>query len=105
MPLDSHINDPAAIKDLELALLKSGQGLVRNIATLLYHVFFDHINERTSTATGAEVSRAGGASSFFCRSYEPFSTVAAVAKLVDLLATPFSGDLMEAVTAFERRVT
>ena len=31
--------------------------------------------------------------------------VTAVAKLVDLQATPFSGDLMEAVTHFERRVT
>ena len=67
--------------------------------------FFDHINERTSTAAGAQGSRAGGASSFFCRSYEPLSSVAAVAKLVDVLAIPFSGDLVEAVTAFERRVT
>ena len=37
--------------------------------------------------------------------YEPVSTVTTVSKLVDLLATTFSGDLMDSLTAdFERRV-
>ena len=39
------------------------------------------------------------------RRYEPLSTVTAVAKLVDLLATSFGGDFKDVVTDFERRVT
>ena len=49
--LESHRNDPTSINDLELALLKHDPGLVRNVATALYHVF-DHVNARTSTTTG-----------------------------------------------------
>ena len=36
------------------------------------------------------------------RRYEPVSTVTTVPKLVDLLATTFSGDLMDSLTKFER---
>ena len=38
------------------------------------------------------------------RRYETVSTVATVSKFVDLLATTFSGDLMDSLTDFERRV-
>ena len=37
--------------------------------------------------------------------YEPVSTVTTVSKLVDLLATTFSGELMDSLTDFDRRVT
>ena len=39
------------------------------------------------------------------RRYEPISTVTTVSKLVDLLANTFSGDVMDSLTYFERRVT
>ena len=39
------------------------------------------------------------------RQYEPVPTVTTVSKLVDLLSTTFSGDLMDSLTDFERRVT
>ena len=39
------------------------------------------------------------------RRYEPVSTVTTVPELVDLLATTFSGDLMDSWTYFQRRVT
>ena len=42
---------------------------------------------------------------FLFRQHEPMSTVTTVSKLVDLLATTFSGDLMDSLTDFERRVT
>ena len=38
------------------------------------------------------------------RRYEPVSTVTTVSKLLDLLATTFSGDLMDSLTYFERAV-
>ena len=41
---------------------------------------------------------------FLLRRYELISSVTTVSKLVDLLAT-FSGDLMDALTEFQRRVT
>ena len=39
------------------------------------------------------------------RRCEPVSTVTTVSKLVDLLATAFSGALMDSLTDLERRVT
>ena len=39
------------------------------------------------------------------RRYESISTVTTVSQLVDFLATTFSGDLMDSLTYFERRVT
>ena len=39
------------------------------------------------------------------RRYEPISTVTTLSKLVEFLATTFSGDLMDSSTNFERRVT
>ena len=39
------------------------------------------------------------------RRYEPVSTVTTVSKLVELLATTFSGYLMDSLTDFERGVT
>ena len=42
---------------------------------------------------------------FLFRQHEPMSTVTTVSKLVDLLATTFSGDLMDSLTDFERRVS
>ena len=41
---------------------------------------------------------------FYFRRYEPVSTVTTVSKLVDFLETTFSGDLMDSLTYFERRV-
>ena len=41
---------------------------------------------------------------FLLGRYEPVSTVTTVSKLVDLVATTFSGDLMISLTDFERRV-
>ena len=38
---------------------------------------------------------------FLLQRYEPISTVRMVSKLVDLFATSFSGDLMDALTDFE----
>ena len=39
------------------------------------------------------------------RRYEPVPTVTTVSKLVDLLATTFSGELMDSLTDFDRRLT
>ena len=67
----------------------------------------DHVDKRTSTAVGAQErqSRRGlKRIDFSFRRYEPVSTVTTVSKLVDLLATTFSGDLMDSLTDFERRV-
>ena len=96
--LESHRNDPATVNDLELALLNYDGGLVRNIATAG--------NERTSTSTGAQDGRAGGLGpTAFSSGSTSHSTVTAVAKPFDLLATPFIDDLMDEVTEFERLVT
>ena len=45
------------------------------------------------------------ASRHFFRRYEPVSTVTTVSEIVGLLATTSSGDLMDSLTDFERRVT
>ena len=58
-----------------------------------------------------QATGAGGldAYRFLLRRYEPVSAVTTVSNLVDLLATTFSGDLMESLTEsltdFERRVS
>ena len=82
--------EAAAINDMEPALLKCDLGLVRESATELYHVL-DHVNERTSAATGAQDAELHGleAFSFLLVSCESISTLTAVAKLVEVLATSF----------------
>ena len=51
--VEGHRNDSATIPDLALTSLTFDAGLLRNIST-------DHVDERTSTAVGAQGDRAGG---------------------------------------------
>ena len=60
-----------------------------------------------STEVRAPGGRAGGPGGLppSLRQSKPVSTVTTVSKLVHLLATTFSGDLMDSLTDFQRRVT
>ena len=79
--------------------------MLRNISTVASRV--DHVDERTSAAVGAKAAEPEGLEAYrpHLRRYEAVSTVTTVSKLVDLLATTFSGDLLNSLTYFERRVT
>ena len=91
--------------DLALTSLGFDAGLVRNISKELYHVLImltrgraQRLVLKAAEPEGLEAHR------LLLPRYEPVSLVTTVSKLVDLLATTFSGDLVDALTDFERRV-
>ena len=77
-------NDPVTINDLELTLLKYDPGHVRNIATELYHFLIIVTSGRAQRLVRKATELELEAYRLFFGRYEPFSTVTAVAKLVDL---------------------
>ena len=102
---EGHRDDSATI--LDLASLRFEAGLVRNSSTEAVPRI-DHVDKWTSTTVGDQGGRAGGAgsaSSFSSDDMNQVPTVTTVSKLVDLLATTFSGELMDSLTDFDRRVT
>ena len=103
--LESHSNDPATINDLDLTVMKHDPGHVRNIATEQHHglIMLTRGRAQRLVLKAAEPEVLQACRPLFPR-YEPVSTVTAVAKLVELLTTPFTGDTMAAVTDVERQV-
>ena len=104
--VDGHRNDSATILDLELTSLRFHAGLLRKFSTELYHVLImltrgraQRLVLKATESEGLEAYR------LLFRRYEPVSTVTTVSKLVALLATTVSGDLMDSLTDCERRVT
>ena len=94
--VEGHRNDSATIVDLALTSLRFGAGLLRNISTELCHVLIMLTRGRAprwvlkaAEPEGLEANRS------LLQRYEPISTVTTFSKLVDLLATTFSGDFME----------
>ena len=99
-------DDSATNFDLTLSSLRFAAGLLRNISTALYRVLImltrgraQRLVLKAAEPEGLEAYR------LLFRRCEPFSTVTTVSKLVDLLATTFSGDLMDSWTDFERLFT
>ena len=92
--MKKHRNDSATILDLALTSLKFDAGLLRIIFTELYHVLI----MLTRGQAQRLVLKAAEPD-------EPVSIATTVSKLVDLLANTFSGDFMDSLTGFERRVT
>ena len=91
------------INSTELIFVESDDGLTRNISREQYHVLIMLMRGRAQRL----VLKAGEpdgweASRLLLSRYEPLSTAAGVAKLVGLLSTSFSGDLVDAVTDFEK---
>ena len=89
-----------------LTSLRFDAGLIRNISTELNHVLImltrgraQRLVLKAKEPEGLEAYR------ILLWRYEPVSTVTAVSKLVDMLATALSGDLMDSLTDFERRVS
>ena len=70
--------------------------LVRNNFTELYHVLI-MLTRRRAQRLVLKTAEPEGLVAYriLLRRYEPVSTVTTVSKLVDLLATTFSGDLMD----------
>ena len=96
-------NDSATILDVALTSLRFDAGLLRNISTELYHVLIMLTRGRAQQLVLRAAEREGfEAYRLFLRQYEPISTVTTVSKLVDLLATTFSGSLMDSLTDFHR---
>ena len=79
---------------------------MRNVSTELYFVLIMLTRGRAQRLVlmAAEPEELEAHRPLF-RRYEPISTVTTVSKLVDLLATAFSGDLMDSLTDFEVRIT
>ena len=104
--IDAHRKDSANISELELATAGDFEdGLVRVMASELYHVLVMLMRGRAQKL----VLKAGepeGLEAFrlLLKRYEPSTTASAVAKLVEALASTFSGDLVDSVTDFERKV-
>ena len=103
--VEGHRNDSATILDLALTSLRIDAGLLRNISTELYHVLImltrgraQRLVLKAAEPEGLEAYR------LLLRPYEPVSRVTTVPKLEDLLATTFSGDRMDSLTDFDRRV-
>ena len=104
--VEGHRSESATINDLTISVPRSDTGLVRNIATELFHALImltkgraQRLVLKASESEGMEPYR------LFLQKYEPIPTVTTVSKLVDLLVTTFSGDLKDALTDCERRVT
>ena len=103
---EGHCNDSATILDLALASLRFHARLLRNICRELYHVLIMLTRGRAQRLVlKAPESEGLEAYRLLLRRCEPVSKVTTVPKLVDSLATTFSGDLMDSLTDFERQVT
>ena len=99
---EGHRNDSATILDITLTSSRFDTGLLCLVSTELYHVLImltrgreQRLVLKVAEPEGLEAYR------FLVRRYEPVSTVTTVSKLVDLLATTFSGDPMDSLTYFE----
>ena len=104
--VEGHRNDSASILHLALTSLRFDAGLLRNISTELYHVLIMLTRGRAQRLVlNAAEPEELEAYRFLLRRYEPVVTITTVSKLVDMLATRFSGDLVDSLTDFERRVT
>ena len=104
--VEGHCNDSATILDPALTSLRFDAGLARNFSTELYVVLIMLTRGRAQLLVLEEAEPEGlEAYRLLLRRYQPVSTVTTVSKLVDLLATIFSGDLTDSLTDFERRVT
>ena len=101
--VEGHRNEPATINDRALTTVRIDTGLVCNTCTEQYHVLIMLTRGRAQwlVLKAAELE-ALDAYRVLLRRYEPTSTVL---KLVYLLATTFSGDFMDSLTYFGRRVT
>ena len=86
--------------------MRFNTGLVRHISTELYHVLIMLTRGRAQRLV-LQAAKPGGLEAYrlLLRRCEPISTVRTVSELVDLLATTFSGDIMDSLTESERRVT
>ena len=79
--------------------------MLRNFSTELYHVLIMFTRGRAQRLVLKAAEPEGLEAYRLLRRYEPVSTVTTVSKLVDLLATTSSGDLVDSLTDLERRVT
>ena len=93
-----HRNDSASILDLALTSLRFDAGFLRNLSTVLHHVLI-------MLTRGRQSGRGWKRIDFSSDDTNQFSTVTTVSKLVDLLASTYSGDLVDSLTDFQRRVT
>ena len=94
--MEGHRNELATISDLALTALRFETRLVRNIAIELCHVLIMLTRGRAHRLV-LKVSEPEGLEAYrlLLRRYGPISTVMTVSKLVELLATTFSGDLTD----------
>ena len=107
--VDEHVegrqNEPATINVLALTSLKFETGLVRNISAEFYYVLIMLTTGRAQRLVIKAAEPGLEAHRLLFRRCEPISTVTTFSKLVELLATTFSGDLMDSLTDCERRQT
>ena len=104
--VEARWNEPVNIRGLVLTALRYATGFIRNIATELHHALIMLTRTRAPrlVVQASELEELEAYRRLLQR-YEPISKVTTVSKLVELLATAFTGAGKDALTDFERRVT
>ena len=103
--VEARLGDEATVAEWDLRLEEWASAALKSVAADLYHALILFCKEKAlkivltnEEGAGVEVWRA------LVNKYEPTSKASEAGKLAEILRTPFDGDLLDAITTFERKI-